>query len=267
MMTRFILAICLVFTLSFSCLAEEKGVGAFVRDEALTLRDEAGEFLSAPFRIEGGEIVGTLAVAGAVGLVYAFDDDIRGKVQGIRGRSLDRAAEAGSLIGNPFVHLGIAGAVFGGGVLADDPKWRDIGLMLGEAAVLADAATLVLKETIGRGRPFTGRGKESFRPLQFESDFDSLPSMHAASSFAMASVISRTSESPVVGLLSHAAAAFVGFSRIYEDKHWASDVILGAAIGELAGWVVTRHHAGGGRIALVPAATGSSASLALVGKF
>lgn len=267
-MIRWAMVICLVLAFSAPSLAEERGgIGTFIRDEAVALKDEAGEFVSTPLRIDGGEILGTLAVAGAVGLAYAFDDDIRDEAQRRRGRTLDRATDAGSLVGNPIVHLGIAGAVFGGGVLADDQKWRDMGLMMGEAAVLADAATLVLKEAIGRGRPFTGSGKGSFRPLQFESDFDSFPSMHAASSFAMASVVSRTAESPAVGLLAYATAAFVGFSRIYEDKHWASDVLLGSAIGELAGRVVTRYHAGGRKFALVPAATGSSASLALVGKF
>jgi membrane-associated phospholipid phosphatase len=60
------------------------------------------------------------------------------------------------------------------------------------------------------------------------------------------------------------AATFVGFSRMYEDKHWASDVLLGAAIGELCGRVVTRYHtAGKRRFALAPTISGNSASLAL----
>src|SRR5450830_1224197 len=59
----------------------------------------------------------------------------------------------------------------------------------------ADAATLVLKGSIGRGRPYVNGDKRNFKPLQFDSDYDSLPSMHAASSFAVASVMSGASES------------------------------------------------------------------------
>lgn len=247
--------------------ADDNGVGAFVRDEAVTLRDETGEFLAAPFRTDNNAIWKTLAVAGAVGLTYIYDTDIRDKVQETRGKTLDRAADAGNVIGNPFVHLGVAGAVWGGGLLADSPRWRDTGLMMGEAAVIADAATLVLKQAVGRARPLTGSSKGSFRPFQFTSDYDSFPSMHTASSFAMASVISRTSGSVPVGVLSYATAAFVGFSRMYEDKHWASDVLLGAVIGELAGRVVTDHYARKGSVTLVPSVSGSSASLMLVKKF
>jgi len=32
----------------------------------------------------------------------------------------------------------------------------------------------------------------------------------------------------------------VGLSRIYHDKHWASDVMAGAALGTLSGGVVAR---------------------------
>ncbi|AJE03050.1 phosphatase PAP2 family protein [Geobacter pickeringii] len=242
-------------------------VKSFVVQETGTLGNEALEFAVAPFRTDDGALLGTLAVAGTVGLTYVFDNNIREKVAARKGHTLDKATDAGNIIGNPILHLGVAGAVWGGGILADSPKWRDVGLMMGEAAVIADAATLVLKEAVGRSRPFTGNGKESFRPFQFKSDYDSMPSMHTASSFAMASVIARTSESIPVGLLSYTTAAFVGFSRIYQDKHWASDVVLGAAIGELAGRVVTRFHAGSGKLAVVPAVSTDSASLALVGKF
>ena len=261
----------LVLMAAFSGRARAESAGdglkSFVVQESGVLGHEAVEFAAAPFRTDDGAILGTLAVAGAVGLTYVFDNDIRDRVAAHQGRTLDRATDAGNIIGNPLLHLGVAGAVWGGGILADSPRWRDVGLMMGEAAVIADAATFVLKEAVGRGRPFTGSGRDSFRPFQFKSDYDSMPSMHTSSSFAMASVIARTSESLPVALLSYTTAAFVGFSRIYQDKHWASDVVLGAAIGELAGRVVTRFHAGGGKLAIVPAASPDSASLALVGKF
>lgn len=247
--------------------APAAGFDEFVRDEAATLRDEAGEFLVAPFRTDNNAVWGTLAIAGAVGVTSLFDDDIRDEVRRNHGRGLDRAADVGNLVGHPLLHLGVAGAVWGGGLLADSPRWRDTGLMMGEAAVIADAAVFVLKQSIGRARPLTGSGKGSFRPFQFESDFDSLPSMHTASSFAMASVLTRTSGSVPVGVISYATAAFVGFSRMYDDKHWAGDVLLGAAIGELAGRVVTNHYARKGSVTLVPSVSSSSAALLLVKKF
>ncbi len=236
-----------------------------IKQEAVRLGDEALEVVKTPADIENHGLIGTLAVAGAVGLTYVFDTNIRDKVQGSKGRTLDRAADAGSAIGNPFVHLGIAAAVYGGGALADSPKWQQTGEMLGEAALLADASGYLLKGAIGRGRPLVTGDKGSFRPFQFQSDYDSMPSLHTASSFAMASVMAATTESIPAKLLYYTAATFVGFSRIYQNEHWTSDVVLGAALGELCGRVVTGYHARGGRLALVPAMSRDSAMLVVQG--
>ena len=37
------------------------------------------------------------------------------------------------------------------------------------------------------------------------------------------------------------AASLVGAARIYEDRHWASDVIAGAAVGTIVSRVVVRY--------------------------
>ena len=243
--------------------SEEIGSGA------RRLGNEALEIASTPLDTEHYGLLGTILVTGAVALTSSYDEDIRTKVQGIKGKNLDRATDAGSILGDPFLHLGLSAVVYGSAVLADSPKYKEMGEMLGEAAMLADVTTLLLKESIGRGRPATGSGSGSFHPFQFKSDYDSLPSMHTASSFAIASVIASTTESNLVRLGAYTAATFVGFSRLYQDKHWASDIVLGAAIGELCGRVVTGYHASGKerRIAVAPVITDTSALLTFVGRF
>ena len=233
--------------------------------EVKSLTDESLQVATAPFTTEENGLLKTLAVAGAVGITYAFDTTIRDRVQGVKSKGLDDATKIGSnAIGNPFVHLGVAFAVYGGGILGESERWKDTGLMLGEAAVLADAGAFILKSAIGRGRPYAGNGKGDFKPLQFSADHDSFPSMHTSSAFAMASVMSSATESIPVKLLYYSAATFVGFSRLYQDKHWASDILLGAAIGELCGRVVTGYHQKHSNIALVPTVSQGTVGLALL---
>ncbi len=229
------------------------------------LGDEAVALVTVPFNWEDGSLLKTAVTLGAVGLTYVFDSDIRDKVQGERSSGLDNAADAGNVIGSPYLHLGIAAALYGGGLLADSPRYWQMGEMLGEAAILADASTLILKEGIGRARPSQNVGKGTFRPFQFRTDYDSAPSMHTASSFAMASVLAASSDSVPTKLLTYATATFVGFSRLYKDKHWASDVILGAAIGELCGRVVMARHASGQQQAftITPTVMTSGAALSI----
>jgi len=43
------------------------------------------------------------------------------------------------------------------------------------------------------------------------------------------------------GLPAFLAAAYTGTSRVFDNQHWASDVVFGAAIGMAAGRTVTLH--------------------------
>ncbi|MBK5273502.1 MAG: phosphatase PAP2 family protein [Desulfuromonadales bacterium] len=218
-----------------------------------------------PFQVENGNIFITVGVAGAVGLTYTFDKQINEKLNARRDRSLNKAADVGSLMGDPFLHLGLAAMVYGGALLADSATWKETGEMMAEALILADASTFIIKEASGRGRPAVSATKDDFKPFGFRTYYDSLPSMHTSSSFALASVLAATSESITMKAAYYSAATFVGLSRVYQNKHWASDVILGAALGELCGRVVTSFHANKSKLALTPATYENGAGLAMVG--
>ena len=109
-----------------------------------------------PFQIENGNILITLGVAGAVGLTYAFDRQIQDKLTA-RPQQITRQEQPIPVpwSGDPYLHLGLAALVYGGAILADSAKWKETGEMMGEALILADASTLIIKEASGRGRPDT----------------------------------------------------------------------------------------------------------------
>ncbi len=249
--------------------AEELTIDNELKMVSSRLIDESIDFVTTPFTIKDGNLLWTLGIAGTIGLTYIYDHNIHDKLQGsARSRAMDRASDAGELIGNPYLHLGMAALVYGGGVIANSTRWKETGEMMGEALILADAATLLIKEGTGRGRPSVTSGKDDFRPFQFKSGYDSFPSMHTASSFALASVIARTSDSLPVAVISYSTAAFVGFSRTYQNKHWASDVLLAAAIGELAGRIVTSYHANKNRrLAVLPTIGTETVTMNLLYRF
>ena len=73
------------------------------------------------------------------------------------------------------------------------------------------------------------------------SDRKSFPSGHTSMAFAAAATL-HNRYGWEVGVPAQVVAAFVGFSRVKADKHHWYDAVAGAAIGEAAGFLITRRH-------------------------
>jgi len=101
---------------------------------------------------------------------------------------------------------------------------------------LADATgLLVLSEVIMSGTVFSIKhavGRE--RPDQ--ADFRSFPSGHTANAFATAEFLNQEYKdvSPWIGYAGYTVATATGVLRMYNNKHWVSDVVAGAGFGILS---------------------------------
>ncbi len=103
----------------------------------------------------------------------------------------------------------------------------------GIAALLANG----LKHLIGRPRPKFAHSGNWEMSFSLVSGLDSFPSGHSTASFAIATVLAR--RFPPLAPVFLAVAIFVGFSRILRGSHFLTDVIGGAVIGILSGYLAT----------------------------
>lgn len=138
------------------------------------------------------------------------------------------------------------------GRLGKNDRLAQLGLHGTEALLIGTASASVLKGTFGRQRPsVTPQDANSFDLFRgfFGSDsYRSFPSGHTVAAFAAAAAV--TSETAgwwpdsrwIIGPAMYGGAALVGVSRMYNNRHWASDVIIGAGIGTFAGLKVVRYH-------------------------
>lgn len=167
-----------------------------------------------------------------------------------QGRSGDFAAGAFNLAGDPGTVLWSAG-LYLYGLVTDRRHAMDAGLHIGESIVVATVITDVLKLSVGRARPFVSADTNS-HDFQFGrgidgGQFQSLPSGHATAAFALASALSSEAAAwkphwRWVAPTAYGTATFVGLARMYDDKHWASDVVLGAGIGIAAAKATVRFN-------------------------
>jgi membrane-associated phospholipid phosphatase len=143
---------------------------------------------------------------------------------------------------------GMAGAVGGmylWGRATHDPHKREAGILSGEAALNALLMTTALKYATGRERPTV-----DYAAGKFWWGGDSFPSDHAATAWAMASVLTHEYLGPLTKILAYGAATAISLARVRAKDHFPSDVFVGAGIGWLTGWQIyrTRHNSevGGG---------------------
>ena len=103
-------------------------------------------------------------------------------------------------------------------------------ILLGTSALLMGAAVNIIKTTSNVQRPDG-------------SAYNSFPSGHTATAFMGAELLRREywNVSPWIGVAGYAVATGTGFFRMYNNRHWFTDVIAGAGIGilsvEIAYWL------------------------------
>jgi hypothetical protein len=133
--------------------------------------------------------------------------------------------------------VGGGASMFLWGQLAHNEDQRETGLLAGEAAIDALAEAEAFKYMMGRERPFVGDGRGRF----FQGG-DSFPSVHSSVSWAIASVIAHEYPGPLTQFLVYGVAGAVSASRLVGHKHFASDVLVGSALGWYTGRQVFRAH-------------------------
>ena len=146
---------------------------------------------------------------------------------------------------NNLSNAGVAALVGGAGgmwVLSHfnhNAQWRETGFLSGEAAIHSLVMTEALKYSLRRERPDQGDGTGPF----FQHGGTSFPSEHSAAAWSVASVIAHEYPGTFTKLLAYGAATMVSYSRIHAEKHFPSDVLIGALLGQLAAHqVYTKHH-------------------------
>jgi membrane-associated phospholipid phosphatase len=147
--------------------------------------------------------------------------------------------------------LGTYGFVF------KNKKMQTTTLLATQAYLTGGAMESILKFISGRQRPayynpnvpepepkFHGPFSKSGTDVSGNKINSSFPSGHTTVVFAAATVFAKEyKNTPWVPIVSYSAASLVGLSRITENKHWTTDVVVGATLGYLCGrQVVNNYH-------------------------
>ncbi len=136
-----------------------------------------------------------------------------------------------------FTLAGTAGGSFLLGQMKGNSHLRETGLLSGEAAINAIAVDFAFKSAFQRERPLDGTGHG-----HFFAGGGSFPSEHTATAWSLASVFAHEYPGPLSKFFAYGLASTVTLTRITSKEHFASDAVVGSALGWFIGRQVYRAH-------------------------
>jgi membrane-associated phospholipid phosphatase len=210
-------------------------------DYFLGILSDTKYILLSPLQWNTSDWLKASLVLGVTGAFFALDDEIRDFAQDKRSATTDDVAAVLEPFGNGgYTFPGLV-AFYVYGHFAKNDKAKRVALLSVESFAVTGIFTFALKFSSGRTRP--GSAENSREWSGFDFDNVSFPSGHTSSAFSIATVIaSEYDDKPLVAPIAYSVAALTGLSRINDNKHWASDIFLGGALGYFVSKTILKLH-------------------------
>ena len=167
--------------------------------------------------------------------VLVLDQPIREASQRSRTTSRDDFATFIQRFGQEYSWAVMGAFAVAGWGFGDSTSRRVVVDAVSASLIATGIITTSLKYSVGRYRPDETAATWYAQPF---SGHISFPSGHTTQAFALAAVISGHYSQPWVRVTSFAIAGCVGLARIQLNKHYASDVVLGALVGTAVGGTI-----------------------------
>ena len=197
--------------------------------------------ITLPKRLDKSYLLPIIGVGTLIGGLMAVDQDVRKYTMSHHNQKTnDFFSKYIDPLGDGRYGAAICGVFYVGGKIFNNDRAKETAIMGIESMAVAGALSSLGKFLIGRQRPNKNKGAFSYTGVDSRSYKSSLPSGHTTMAFSLASVIAEQYENIAVNILVYGAASAVGFQRVYDDKHWLSDVAAGAVLGTVVGKTIVK---------------------------
>jgi len=202
-------------------MQESDHEGLVARSVKRTLKDQK-ELYKAPFKLSN--LKWDALVLGGTAALIATDRHIESHI-GTAHYTLYQATSDVAIAG--------LGATLGGvwiwGIKGNHQHAKETGALELETLVNTFLIYTPMQFLAARERPGEGNGNGNF--WKHHNINTSFPGGHAMFTFAMATVVSHEYSQKWVQALAYSAATIVTVSRFLARDHWASDMLMGSALG------------------------------------
>jgi hypothetical protein len=176
-----------------------------------------------------GIIVG---MAGATGFAFTIDENVSKFMYDNQNEFWNDFTKGSNIGGEIKIMIPALLLTYGASIISKNKKFR----LTTEASIKSVICTGIIteagKQIFGRARPFTGLGAFHLTPLPFLKDeYKSMPSGHTSLAFAIFTPFAEN-----YSRWFYCIPVAVAFGRVYQNRHWTSDVIAGGTIGFISGY-------------------------------
>lgn len=230
---------------------------------------DSKSFILSPAKWKTRQWIELGAISGAGLLAYTQDEKIQKYFVGHQSEMADNLSKyIFEPIGNGIGTSIIIGGLYLGGRLANNKRLAGTSLIAAKAFVVSSVCTQAIKQLVHRHRPYQDEIPDH---AKWESPFayihyTSFPSGHSTAAFSLATVFAlEYSHTIWIPALAYTLAAGTAVSRLYDNDHWVSDVVIGSAIGFVTGrfmWKQSRK--GYSKVLILPSVGANTASLAFI---
>ncbi len=189
-------------------------------------------------------IAGT--TTGMAGFLYFQDENNAAFLQKNRTDGLDLVNEYFyDPFGKMYYTVPFMGAMYLYGAIYERQKPKAVAMDFVKASVYSGIIITAIKHLTHRQRPFqTTPLDNSLWDGPFTDDWahTSFPSGHTIMSFTFASVLAEHYSDKIwIPITVYTLATTSGLARMYANKHWTSDVLIGATLGYAIGKFVVKN--------------------------
>ena len=216
---------------------DTESVGPLVKKLAGNIVLDQKQIWTSPFHMKKKDLFWWVAIPAATTALVLTDDDTSTAFENSQGQI--RWGNRVSKIGASYTLIPLVAGFYGYGVWKDDPKAREVGVLGTQTLLDSLIVVEILKTVTGRNRPDSTAEGGNF----FEGG-TSFPSGHAIETWSLASLLANEygRVNKTVPIVAYSLSTIVSLSRFAAQRHYASDIFLGAAMGYFIGKYVYWTH-------------------------
>ncbi len=190
--------------------------------------------VASPVRWDKKDWIKCAVLAGGTGGLMLLDKEVKSIFQHNQNNFTGSVARGAEPVGNIYGLL-VFPAIYITGRAIKNPHVESIGLRGSKAMVISSVICIAGKNLIRRQRPDVAITPFNYALPFSKSKFTSFPSAHSSIAFTLATAFAMEFPNKKwIAPVAYSIASLTALSRVYDNRHWASDVLVGAALGHFA---------------------------------